>query len=120
MKTITSICDVKSYSSSYSESGLWNKLANFAKRLGYRPTWYALVLYYTLQSKEVSLKNKAIIIASLGYLIAPVDLIPDVVPVLGVTDDVEALILAYNTVRSSITPDIENQANKKIQQWFGY
>lgn len=56
---------------------------------------------------------------ALGYLILPIDLIPDVVPVLGLTDDAAAITLAYDTVKASITPEIERKAKEKLAQWFG-
>lgn len=111
--------DFTGHSCNYSRHSFWKMLGTAAKRLGGRATWYALILYYTLESGDVSLKNKAIIIAALGYLIAPIDLIPDAIPVLGFTDDAAALKLAYDTVKASITPDIERQANEKVFQWFG-
>ena len=96
-----------------------NKLAAVAKNLGKKTLWYVLLLYYTLESDEVSLGNKAIIMGALGYLILPIDLIPDVVPVLGLTDDAAAIKLAYDTVKASITPEIERKAKEKLAQWFG-
>ena len=107
------------YTGNYSGEKLWNKLLAVAKNLGKKTIWYVLLLYYTLQSDEVSLGNKAIIMGALGYLILPIDLIPDVVPVLGLTDDVAAITMAYNTVKASITPEIKRKAAQKLRQWFG-
>ena len=111
--------DLHNYAGNYSGAGLWSKLAAVAKNLGRKTTWYVLLLYYTLQSGEVSVGNKAIIMGALGYLILPLDLIPDAIPVLGLTDDAAAIKLAYDTVKASITPDIERKAADKIRQWFG-
>lgn len=111
--------DLPKYAGNYSGEKLWNKISSVAKNLGKKTMWYVLLLYYTLQSDEVSLGNKAIIMGALGYLILPIDLIPDVVPVLGLTDDVAAITLAYDTVKASITPEIERKAAQKLRQWFG-
>jgi len=78
-----------------------------------------LCLYYTLMSPDVSVGNKTIIIGALGYFILPIDIIPDFIPVLGFTDDLAALKLAFDAVRASVTPDIENQARQKMAEWFG-
>jgi uncharacterized membrane protein YkvA (DUF1232 family) len=111
--------DLPKYAGNYSGLKLWKKLAEVAKNLGRKTLWYVLLLYYTLESDEVSLGNKAIIMGALGYLILPLDLIPDVVPVLGLADDAAAIKLAYDTVKGSITPAIERKATHKLRLWFG-
>lgn len=119
MKNELNKSDLPKYAGNYSGAKFWNKLAAVAKNLGKKTLWYVLLLYYTLESDEVSLGNKAIIMGALGYLILPIDLIPDVVPVLGLTDDAAAIKLAYDTVKASITPEIERKAKEKLAQWFG-
>ena len=119
MKNELNKSDLPKYAGNYSGAKLWNKLTSVAKNLGKKTLWYVLLLYYTLESDEVSLGNKAIIMGALGYLILPIDLIPDVVPVLGLTDDAAAIKLAYDTVKASITPEIERKAKEKLAQWFG-
>jgi len=119
MGRITEYKDISSYAENYSKSGFWNKIKSSALKLGESATHYALILFYTLESRDVPIKNKAIIIAALGYLISPVDMIPDVIPILGLTDDAAAIKLAYDTVKASITPDIERKASDKLSQWFG-
>lgn len=119
MKNELNRSDLPKYAGNYSGAKLWNKLTAVAKNLGKKTLWYVLLLYYTLESDEASLGNKAIIMGALGYLILPIDLIPDVVPVLGLTDDAAAIKLAYDTVKASITPEIERKAKEKLAQWFG-
>jgi uncharacterized membrane protein YkvA (DUF1232 family) len=119
MKKETQLEDLRKYAGSYSGEKFWNKLVAVVKHIGRKTTWYALLLYYTLQSDEVSLGNKAIIMGALAYLILPIDLIPDAIPALGLTDDAAAIKLAYDTVKASITPEIEGKASAKLTQWFG-
>lgn len=113
--TKTEILDYKKY---YSDSKFWNKLGKVAIHLGSKVCYYALTLYYVLKSPDVSLGNKAIIMGALGYLILPLDLIPDAIPIAGLTDDAAALKLAYETVKASVTPDIDLKVNNKLSQWF--
>jgi len=55
----------------------------------------------------------------LGYLILPVDLIPDILFPAGYADDVAALSAAIAAVRAYITPEIERKAKTKLRDWFG-
>lgn len=102
----------------YSDSKFWNKLGKVALHLGRKVCYYALTLYYVLKSPDVSLGNKTIILSALGYLILPLDLVPDAIPVAGLADDAAALKLTYETVKTSVTPEIEKKVNDKLSQWF--
>lgn len=110
--------ELLSYQRNYNESSFWSKLNKVASNLGRKTCYYVLVLHYVLKSPDVSIGNKAIIMGALGYLILPIDLIPDLVPVLGLTDDAAAIKLAYDTVKASVTPEIEKKVNDKLSQWF--
>lgn len=106
------------YEKYYSEEGLMDKLKKFAKKAGIKTVYAALLLYYVLLSKDVPVKEKGLIIGALGYLILPVDLIPDFIPVAGFTDDLAALAYAIHAVRSYVSPEIEVQAKAKLKDWF--
>ena len=106
------------YEKYYSEEGLMDKLKKFAKKAGIKTVYAALLLYYVLLSKDVPLKEKGLIIGALGYLILPVDLIPDFIPVAGFTDDLAALAYAIHAVRSYVSPEIEVHAKAKLKDWF--
>lgn len=108
----------KNFKKFYSDSKFWSKFKKVAIHLGSKACYYALTLYYVLKSPDVSLGNKAMIMGALGYLILPLDLIPDAIPVAGLTDDAAALKLTYETVKVSVTPEIEKKVNDKLSQWF--
>ena len=94
------------------------KYKDIAKRAGAKLVYVALLLYYLLQSDKVSLKDKAIIIGALGYLISPLDIVPDAIPIAGLTDDLTVLLYALNKVWTSIDDDIKKQAQDKLSKWF--
>lgn len=100
------------YERHYDEDGFWKKVRRIAAKVGEKVLYPALQLYYLLQSKEVPVKTKTLIIGALGYLILPADLIPDFIPALGFTDDLTALLLALNEANKYITPDINRQARE--------
>jgi uncharacterized membrane protein YkvA (DUF1232 family) len=58
--------------------------------------------YATGQYRNVEWKTILYIIAALIYFINPIDLIPDMLPVTGFTDDFGVLLWVYNAVGSEI------------------
>ena len=58
------------------------------------------------------------ILGALGYLILPTDLIPDLLPAIGYTDDLAALMWALYSVAKNITPEVKIQARVKLGEWF--
>ena len=103
----------------FSEETFWNKLSKLARKAGTKTVYYALVLYYTLTDPATPKKYKAVIAGALGYLILPTDLIPDLLPAVGLADDWGALVAAVMYVLSAITPDIKEKAKLKLATWFG-
>lgn len=110
--------EIKKYERNYSDSGFWKKMAKFALKIGKPVVYDALLLYYLLKSPACPIQQKTLILGALGYLILPVDLIPDAIPVLGFTDDASALVAVIKVVKNNITPEIENQAREKLAEWF--
>ena len=107
------------YSKYYSEKSLWEKLKKFSKLAGLKVVYSVLLLYYVMIDPGVSIKNKAVIAAALGYFILPLDAIPDLTPIIGFTDDLGVLLFALSQVSDSITPEIKARAKKQLEQWFG-
>ncbi len=101
------------YGKHYSDNSFWDKIKNFAAKAGYKLIRNALLLYYAMQSPSMPPKDKAIIVAVLGYFILPTDLIPDMIAMLGFTDDAAALVWAIKTIKKNITPEIEAKAKEK-------
>ncbi len=86
---------------------------------GMKVVYPALLLHYLLKSDEVSLKDKLILSAALGYFILPVDFIPDFAPLLGYSDDLGVLLLILRQMAVHVTPEIRKQAREHLQKWFG-
>lgn len=105
------------YKKEYSESGLWEKIASVAKKAGKKVIFYALLLYYALQSPRVSISDKAKIIGALGYFILPADIIPDFIPVGGYVDDGGVLLLVIKML-GNIDESVKKQAEQKLTEWF--
>ena len=94
------------------------KIARIAKRAGAKLVYAALILYYTLQSDKISAANKAMIIGALGYMISPLDVVPDAIPIAGLTDDLAVLLFVLKKVWTDVDPDIKARAREKLSKWF--
>ena len=110
--------DIRKYQNHYSESGLLGKLSKVAKKAGQKIVYAVLLLYYVIQSPEISKGDKATIIGALGYFILPLDLLPDFIPLVGFTDDLSAILLALHAVWKNITPDVKAKASAKVSGIF--
>jgi uncharacterized membrane protein YkvA (DUF1232 family) len=110
--------DFMNYASKFSQKDFTEKISRIAKRAGAKLVYAALILYYTLQSDKVSKKDKAIIIGALGYMISPLDVIPDAIPIAGLTDDLAVLLYVLKKVWTDIDPEIEGQAKNRLSKWF--
>jgi len=107
------------YASEYSENKFRNKLKKFAKKAGSKVVYPALVLYYTLQKKDLPRWVYAVILGALGYFILPLDGIPDLAPLVGFSDDLGAMLGAMATISAHIDEDVRARAKTKLCDWFG-
>ena len=110
--------DFQKYKDKFTQQGFFDKIQRVAKCAGAKLVYVALILYYLIQSDKVSLKDKAIIIGALGYLISPLDAVPDAIPIAGLSDDLGVLLYVLNKVWSSVDDDMKNQAREKLSKWF--
>ena len=110
--------DFMSYASKFSQTDFVEKVSRIAKRAGAKMVYAALILYYTLQSDKISAANKAMIIGALGYMISPLDVVPDAIPIAGLADDLAVLLFVLKKVWTDIDPDIQEKAKERLNKWF--
>ena len=110
--------DFMHYSNKFSKRDFVEKIARIAKSAGAKLVYAALILYYTLQSPKVSATNKAMIIGALGYLISPIDVVPDAIPIAGLADDLGVLVFVLKKVWTDVDPDIQVKARQRLAKWF--
>jgi uncharacterized membrane protein YkvA (DUF1232 family) len=58
--------------------------------------------YGTGRYREVPWKTLLLIVAAVLYFINPLDLVPDIIPLTGLTDDFAVLLWVYNSVSDEI------------------
>jgi uncharacterized membrane protein YkvA (DUF1232 family) len=110
--------DFMNYSNKFSKRDFVEKIARIAKSAGSKLVYAALILYYTLQSDKVSTTNKAMIIGALGYLISPLDVVPDAIPIAGLADDLGVLVFVLKKVWTDVDPNIQVKARQRLSKWF--
>ncbi len=110
--------EFQSYKDKFSTREFVDKISKIAKRAGAKLVYVALILFYMLQSKSISLKDKALILGALGYLISPLDAIPDAIPIMGLGDDLAVLTFALKKIWDNVSDEIREKAMSKLTKWF--
>ena len=110
--------DLQKYKDVFTDQRFTEKISRIAKRAGAKLVYAALILYYTLKSDKVSIKDKAIILGALGYLISPFDVVPDAIPIAGLSDDLAVLIYVLHKVWGEVSEDVKQKAKDKLYTWF--
>jgi len=110
---------IRKYAVFFSEINFWNTFQSYAKKIGIQSVYSSLLLFYAFKRKETPAWAKNIIIGVLGYLIAPIDLIPDLTPFIGYTDDLGVLGIGLVAIASYINDAVKSQAKTKLKDWFG-
>lgn len=85
---------------------LEKKLASFPKlggTLAYVPTMISLVRSYLRREyTQVSVVSIGVTVLALAYVLAPIDLIPDAIPLVGMLDDAAVVGFCLNTVKGEL------------------
>ena len=71
----------------------------------------ALAMYYCLTDSETPATIKGAIVIALGYLICPIDVTPDIIPVIGFLDDAGVIATAMMVVKAYIKPEHREKAH---------
>jgi uncharacterized membrane protein YkvA (DUF1232 family) len=106
------------YQGEYTSKRFWHKAGRHARSAGRATLEKALYLYYAAQSANTPKWAKRVIYGALGYFIFPLDAIPDLIPIIGYTDDLSIMAAALVTVAFYITPEVKEQAHQKLARWF--
>ena len=78
-----------------------------------------LAAYYCAFDRQTPRHVQAALLGALAYFILPFDFIPDMLPVLGFTDDAAVLAAAIRTVASHITPAHRDAAREMLRRGIG-
>ena len=111
--------ELQKYEQHYNDSSFLDKVTKYGKLIGITAMYKAVQLWFVLQKPDVPAGTKAVIMGALGYLIAPLDFLPDLLPVLGYTDDMVAITFALIKVQGYIDEEVERKSKKLLTKIFG-
>jgi len=74
--------------------------------LAARAPTYGRLLLELLADPRIPLSRKAVLGVAAGYVVMPLDLVPDVVPVVGRLDDIAIVVLALDLFLESVPQDL--------------
>lgn len=119
MKTLSSDNDWTAYGRHYEQGAFWKTLLRHSGSMGRKVVEQALVLYYCLVDPSTPVWIRGVIVGALGYLIMPLDLIPDLMPVIGWLDDAGVIAAALGIVEFAVTKSHRMKGRRQADRIFG-
>jgi uncharacterized membrane protein YkvA (DUF1232 family) len=98
----------------YVRRGFWAKVRRVASALPFAED--LLAAYYCAFDRATPRHVRAALLGALAYFVLPFDVIPDMMPVLGFTDDAAVLATALKLVASHIRPEHRAAARQAIER----
>lgn len=96
----------------YVKQGFLQKIKKNAAKIPFASE--AVAMYYCAMDRQTPITAKLTAIGALAYIVLPVDAIPDLIPLLGFTDDAAAFWAAYK----SISMHVKDEHREKAREWF--
>jgi uncharacterized membrane protein YkvA (DUF1232 family) len=85
------------------QRNFWRKAGRVAARIPFSED--LLAAYYCAFDHNTPLKVKGTLVGALAYFVLPLDAMPDLMPMLGFTDDAVVLATAIRLVTSHMRPE---------------
>ncbi len=90
------------------------RLKRVAKRIPFAED--LLAAWFCARDPATPRRVRLTLLAALGYFVLPVDAIPDIMPLLGFTDDAAVIAAAIAAVAGSITIEHRERAKKALAE----
>jgi uncharacterized membrane protein YkvA (DUF1232 family) len=92
----------------------WRKTRRVAAQIPFAED--LLAAYYCAFDRDTPLQVKATLVGAIAYFVLPIDAIPDMMPVLGFTDDAAVLATAIKLVADHILPVHRDAARNSLDR----
>jgi uncharacterized membrane protein YkvA (DUF1232 family) len=93
---------------------LLGRLKRVAKRIPFAED--VLAAWICARDPATPRRVRLTLLAAVGYFVLPLDAIPDIMPILGFTDDAAVIAAALAAVAGSITPEHRAQAKRTLAE----
>ena len=90
------------------------RLKRVAKRLPFAED--LLAAWFCARDPATPRRVRMTLLAALGYFVLPIDALPDIMPILGFTDDAAVIAAALAAVAGSITPEHREKARQAMAE----
>jgi uncharacterized membrane protein YkvA (DUF1232 family) len=97
--------------------GFWKKAVRVGAGLPFAED--LLAAYYCAFDRKTPLRVQATLIGALAYFVMPLDVVPDILPVLGFTDDAAVLATALKLVIDHMRPEHRDAARAMLVRIAG-
>ncbi len=111
MKQISSL-DFSKYAQFFSKENFDKFIGSFGSKIKFLRPLFAL--YFAAMDPKTPVWAKALIFGVLGYVVLPLDLIPDMVPIAGLSDDAIAVTIMIGQAANIITEEHFQKADETI------
>ena len=92
----------------------WGKFGKFAAQLPFAED--LLTAYYCAFDRETPTHVRVALVGALAYFISPLDVMPDLLPIIGFTDDAAVLAAAFKLVWDNIKPAHRDAARQTLER----
>ena len=92
--------------------GFWSKARRVASRLPFAED--LLAAYYCAFDRHSPMQVRAALLGALAYFVMPFDVMPDVMPLIGFTDDAAVLAAAIRMVAAHLRPEHREAARRAL------
>ena len=96
------------------EAEFWPKLKKFAAHIPFAED--VVAAFYCATDSNTPFKVRGTLLAALAYFIMPLDFIPDLLAMVGMTDDITVLTAAIAMVGSHITEEHREKAKETLSE----
>jgi uncharacterized membrane protein YkvA (DUF1232 family) len=96
---------------------LWRTLRRISARVPFAED--ALAAYYCSLDRATPLRVRASIFGALVYFVTPADVLPDVLPALGFTDDAAVLAATLQLIAAYVLPEHREAARRALVRLGG-
>ena len=92
----------------------WRKAARVAARLPFAED--LLAAYYCAFDQATPFQVRAALVGALAYFVLPFDFLPDMLPLLGFTDDAAVLLTALRMVAGHLRPEHRDATRAALER----